>query len=107
YKGRKTKKLAIAKGIVQTPDGNGIPVKKWSGDDEGTPTFKNTYDEDLPDKSIIHIYATTKNGWARINYSNYKGWVPLEHVEITTDYYRRGTIVLSKFIVLLYYVFFL
>lgn len=86
YKGRKTKKLAIAKGIVQTPDGNGIPVKKWSGDDEGTPTFKNTYDKDLPDKSIIHIYATTKNGWARINSSNYKGWVPLEHVEITEVY---------------------
>ena len=86
YKGRKTKKLAIAKGIVQTEDGKGIPVRKWSGDDQGNPTFKNKHDDDIPNNSTIYIYATTKDGWARINSSTYKGWINLEKVQITEVY---------------------
>lgn len=33
-----------------------------------------------------YIYATTKDGWARINSSTYKGWINLEKVQITEVY---------------------
>ena len=80
-RGRKTRSKAFAKGIVQSTNGRGAALRRWS---KGT--FKNTFGPDLPDGSIVYIFATTDTGWAKVYSPDNKGWVHLDQVKITEVY---------------------
>ena len=85
-KGRKARPKAYAKGVVRSTNGKGAAYRKWSGDANGNPTFRNRYGNDIPDGSVVYIFSTHKSGWARIySYTN-KGWIHLDQVQITEVY---------------------
>lgn len=80
-KGRKTRNRAYARGVIRSTNGKGAALRRYS---KGT--FKNTFGNDLPDGSVIYIYATTKDGWAKVYSPQNKGWVHLDQVQITDVY---------------------
>ena len=80
-KGRKTRSKAYAKGVIRSTNGKGAALRRYSGG-----TFRNTFGNDLPDGSVIYIYATTKDGWAKVYSPQNKGWVHLDQVQITEVY---------------------
>ena len=79
--GRKTRSKAYAKGVIRSTNGKGAALRRYSGG-----TFRNTFGNDLPDGSVIYIYATTKDGWAKVYSPQNKGWVHLDQVQITEVY---------------------
>ena len=85
-KGRKARAKAYAKGIVKSTNGKGAAYRKWSGDKDGNPTFKNRFGNDVPDGSVVYIFSTHKSGWARIYSHTNKGWIHLDQVQITEVY---------------------
>src|SRR5699024_65998 len=85
-KGRKARPKAYAKGVVRSTNGKGAAYRRWSGDANGNPTFRNRFGNDIPDGSVVYIFSTHKSGWARIySYTN-KGWIHLDQVQITEVY---------------------
>lgn len=80
-KGRKTRSRAYAKGVIRSTNGKGAALRRYSGG-----TFRNTFGNDLPDGSVIYIFATTKDGWAKVYSPQNKGWVHLDQVQITEVY---------------------
>ena len=85
-KGRKARAKAYAKGVVKSSNGKGAAYRRWSGDANGNPTFRNRFGNDIPDGSVVYIFSTHKSGWARIYSSTNKGWVHLDQVKITEVY---------------------
>ena len=80
-RGRKTRSKAFAKGVVRSTNGKGAALRRFSGG-----TFRNTFGPDLPDGSIVYIYATTATGWAKVYSPDNKGWVHLDQIKITEVY---------------------
>ena len=80
-KGRKTRNKAYAKGVIRSTNGKGAALRRYSGG-----TFRNTFGNDLPDGSVIYIFATHKTGWAKVYSPQNKGWVHLDQVQITDVY---------------------
>ncbi|HJB78502.1 MAG TPA: hypothetical protein H9767_03325, partial [Candidatus Nosocomiicoccus stercorigallinarum] len=80
-KGRKTRNKAYARGVVRSTNGKGAALRRYSGG-----TFRNTFGNDLPDGSVIYIFATHKTGWAKVYSPQNKGWVHLDQVQITEVY---------------------
>ena len=80
-KGRKTRNKAYAKGVIRSTNGKGAALRRYSGG-----TFRNTFGNDLPDGSVIYIFATHKTGWAKVYSPQNKGWVHLDQVQITEVY---------------------
>ena len=80
-KGRKTRSKAFAKGVVRSTNGRGAALRRFTGG-----TFRNTFGPDLPDGSIVYIFATTDTGWAKVYSPQNKGWVHLDQVRITEVY---------------------
>ena len=80
-RGRKTRSKAFAKGVVRSTNGKGAALRRFSGG-----TFTNTFGPDLPDGSIVYIYATTATGWAKVYSPDNKGWIHLDQVQITHVY---------------------
>ena len=85
-KGRKARSKAYAKGVVKSTNGKGAAYRRWSGDKDGNPTFKNRFGNDVPDGSVVYIFSTHKSGWARIYSHTNKGWIHLDQVQITEVY---------------------
>lgn len=85
-KGRKARARAYAKGIVKSTNGKGAAYRRWSGDANGNPTFRNRFGNDIPDGSVVYIFSTHKSGWARIYSHINKGWIHLDQVQITEVY---------------------
>ena len=85
-KGRKARAKAYAKGVVKSTNGKGAGYRRWSGDANGNPTFRNRFGNDIPDGSVVYIFSTHKSGWARIYSSTNKGWIHLDQVQITEVY---------------------
>ena len=85
-KGRKARAKAYAKGVVRSTNGKGAAYRRWSGDANGNPTFKNRFGNDIKDGSVVYIFSTHKTGWARIYSSTNKGWIHLDQVQITDVY---------------------
>lgn len=80
-KGRKTRNKAYAKGVIRSTNGRGAALRRFSGG-----AFTNTFGPDLPDGSIVYIFATTDTGWAKVYSPQNKGWVHLDQVRITEVY---------------------
>ena len=80
-KGRKTRNKAFAKGVIRSTNGRGAALRRFTGG-----TFRNTFGPDLPDGSIVYIFATTDTGWAKVYSPQNKGWVHLDQVRITEVY---------------------
>ena len=80
-KGRKTRNKAYAKGVIRSTNGKGAALRRYSGG-----TFRKTFGNDLPDGSVIYIFATHKTGWAKVYSPQNKGWVHLDQVKITEVY---------------------
>lgn len=80
-KGRKTRNKAFAKGVIRSTNGRGAALRRFTGG-----TFRNTYGPDLPDGSVVYIFATTDTGWAKVYSPQNKGWVHLDQVRITEVY---------------------
>lgn len=80
-RGRKTRSKAFARGVVKSTNGRGAALRRFTGG-----TFRNTYGPDLPDGSIVYIYATTATGWAKVYSPDNKGWVHLDQIKITEVY---------------------
>lgn len=80
-KGRKTRNKAYAKGVIRSTNGRGAALRRFTGG-----TFRNTFGPDLPDSSIVYIFATTDTGWAKVYSPQNKGWVHLDQVRITEVY---------------------
>ena len=80
-KGRKTRNKAYAKGVIRSTNGKGAALRRYSGG-----TFRNTFGNDLPDGSVIYIFATHKTGWAKVYSPQNKGWIHLDQVQITEVY---------------------
>lgn len=85
-KGRKARPKAYAKGVVRSTNGKGAAYRRWSGDANGNPTFRNRFGNDIPDGSVVYIFSTHKSGWARIYSHTNKGWIHLDQVQITEVY---------------------
>lgn len=85
-KGRKARPKAYAKGVVRSTNGKGAAYRRWSGDANGNPTFRNRFGNDIPDGSVVYIFSTHKSGWARIYSHTNKGWIHLDQVQITDVY---------------------
>ena len=85
-KGRKARARAYAKGVVRSTNGKGAAYRRWSGDANGNPTFRNRFGNDIKDGSVVYIFSTHKSGWARIYSSTNKGWIHLDQVQITEVY---------------------
>ena len=85
-KGRKARPKAYAKGVVRSTNGKGAAYRRWSGDANGNPTFRNRFGNDIPDGSVVYIFSTHKTGWARIYSHTNKGWIHLDQVQITEVY---------------------
>lgn len=77
-KGRKTRSKPYAIGIVRNKDGLGAGQRLWSGG-----KFTNRLWPDIYEGETVYIYATTKDGWARIYSPSHKGWIYLDRVQIT------------------------
>ena len=80
-KGRKTRNKAFAKGVIRSTNRRGAALRRFSGG-----AFTNTFGPDLPDGSIVYIFATTDTGWAKVYSPQNKGWVHLDQVRITEVY---------------------
>ena len=80
-KGRKTRSRAYAKGVIRSTNGKGAALRRYSGG-----TFRNTFGNDLPNGSVIYIFATHKTGWAKVYSPQNKGWIHLDQVKITDVY---------------------
>ena len=80
-KGRKTRNKAYAKGVIRSTNGRGAALRRFSGG-----AFTNTFGPDLPDGSIVYIFATTDTGWAKVYSPQNKGWVHLDQVRLTEVY---------------------
>lgn len=80
-KGRKTRSKAYAKGVVRSTNGKGAALRRFTGG-----TFRNTFGPDLPDGSVVYIFATTDTGWAKVYSPQNKGWIHLDQVQITDVY---------------------
>lgn len=80
-KGRKTRNTAYAKGVIASTNGMGAAMRRWSGG-----YFTNVFGPDLPDGSVIYIFATSASGWAKVYSPQNKGWVHLDQVRITKVY---------------------
>src|SRR5699024_3387836 len=80
-KGRKTRNRAYAKGVIRSTNGKGAALRRYSGG-----TFRNTFVNDLPDGSVIYIFATHKTGCVKVYSTLNNGWVHLDQVQITDVY---------------------
>lgn len=81
YATRKNRKKAYFKGVVNSTNGMGAGLRKYSGG-----RYNVAHGPDLPDGSVVYIYQVMSNGFARVYSSSNDGFVHLDQIRVTKVY---------------------
>lgn len=81
YATRSNSSGAWFKGVVNSTNGNGAALRKYSNG-----KYNIAHGPDLPDGSVVFIYQVMSNGFARVYSSNNDGFVHLDQIRVTEIY---------------------
>ena len=78
YQVRPNRAQAYFSGVVQSTNGLGAGLRKYSGG-----RFNRAHGPDLPDGSPVFIFQVHRSGFARVYSPNNDGWVHLDQIRVT------------------------